>query len=215
MAYHYARFGAEIVLTARREAVLQKVRTCLYERRHKRFGFHQNNHKLVVQEDQFSFRTVEQNQLRYVWNSFHFCRKMEHASDTFWAWFAGSGPCSSRNWSPGWATLCGHTPVPVAICPVFLTRRQWNCVLGRCRLERSWTIQQNAHALPERFTAWTFTQGNDRKLCQGKFRLHMRKTFLTERFQWSVTGTGSPGRSGHGPKAVRVQGASNVLSDMV
>ncbi|KFO04021.1 Hydroxysteroid 11-beta-dehydrogenase 1-like [Balearica regulorum gibbericeps] len=27
MAYHYARFGAEIVLTARREAVLQKVRT--------------------------------------------------------------------------------------------------------------------------------------------------------------------------------------------
>ncbi|KFV01868.1 Hydroxysteroid 11-beta-dehydrogenase 1-like [Pterocles gutturalis] len=29
MAYHYARFGAEIVLTARREAVLQKVRTSL------------------------------------------------------------------------------------------------------------------------------------------------------------------------------------------
>lgn len=27
MAYHYARFGAEMVLTARREAVLQKVRT--------------------------------------------------------------------------------------------------------------------------------------------------------------------------------------------
>lgn len=26
MAYHYSRFGAEIVLTARREAVLQKVR---------------------------------------------------------------------------------------------------------------------------------------------------------------------------------------------
>ncbi|KFR01494.1 Hydroxysteroid 11-beta-dehydrogenase 1-like [Nipponia nippon] len=38
MAYHYARFGAEIVLTARREAVLQKVRTSLYEGRHKRFG---------------------------------------------------------------------------------------------------------------------------------------------------------------------------------
>ncbi|KFP25709.1 Hydroxysteroid 11-beta-dehydrogenase 1-like [Colius striatus] len=34
MAYHYARFGAEIVLTARREAVLQKVRTSLYEGRH-------------------------------------------------------------------------------------------------------------------------------------------------------------------------------------
>ncbi|KFQ77037.1 Hydroxysteroid 11-beta-dehydrogenase 1-like [Phoenicopterus ruber ruber] len=38
MAYHYARFGAEFVLTARREAVLQKVRTSLYEGRHKRFG---------------------------------------------------------------------------------------------------------------------------------------------------------------------------------
>ncbi|KFW72595.1 Hydroxysteroid 11-beta-dehydrogenase 1-like [Pygoscelis adeliae] len=38
MAYHYARFGAEIVLTARREAVLQKVRTSSYEGRHKRFG---------------------------------------------------------------------------------------------------------------------------------------------------------------------------------
>ncbi|KFQ00418.1 Hydroxysteroid 11-beta-dehydrogenase 1-like [Leptosomus discolor] len=33
MAYHYAKFGAEIVLTARREAVLQKVRTTLCEGR--------------------------------------------------------------------------------------------------------------------------------------------------------------------------------------
>ncbi|KFP37417.1 Hydroxysteroid 11-beta-dehydrogenase 1-like [Chlamydotis macqueenii] len=33
MAYHYARFGAEMVLTARRGAVLQKVRTSSCERR--------------------------------------------------------------------------------------------------------------------------------------------------------------------------------------
>ncbi|KFQ53191.1 Hydroxysteroid 11-beta-dehydrogenase 1-like, partial [Pelecanus crispus] len=66
MAYHYARFGAEIVLTARREAVLQKVRTSLYEGRHKRFGLlPKNQQQISCQHDKFSFRTaVEQNQLR-------------------------------------------------------------------------------------------------------------------------------------------------------
>lgn len=38
MAYHYARFGAEILLTARREAVLQKVRTSMFEGKHEGFG---------------------------------------------------------------------------------------------------------------------------------------------------------------------------------
>lgn len=46
IAYHYARFGAEIVLTARREAVLQKVRTSfLYGGRHERFRLLPNQQK--------------------------------------------------------------------------------------------------------------------------------------------------------------------------
>ncbi|KFQ72186.1 Hydroxysteroid 11-beta-dehydrogenase 1-like [Phaethon lepturus] len=65
MAYHYARFGAEIVLTARREAVLQKVRTSLYEGRHRRFGLlPKQQQQISCQHDKFSFGTVEQNQLR-------------------------------------------------------------------------------------------------------------------------------------------------------
>ncbi|KFV93129.1 Hydroxysteroid 11-beta-dehydrogenase 1-like [Fulmarus glacialis] len=61
MAYHYARFGAEIVLTARREAVLQKVRISLYEGRYKRFGLlpkQQQQQQISCQHDKFSFRTV-------------------------------------------------------------------------------------------------------------------------------------------------------------
>ena len=35
-------------------------------------------------------------------------------------------------------------------------------------------------------------QGNGMKLCQGKFRLDMRRRFFTR--GWSVPGTGSPGK---------------------
>lgn len=58
MAYHYARFGAEILLTARREAVLQKVRTSLFEGKHESFGLlhtHACTHKQMLA---FSYATV-------------------------------------------------------------------------------------------------------------------------------------------------------------
>ena len=46
------------------------------------------------------------------------------------------------------------------------------------------------------------TRGNGRKMCQGRFRLDMRKRFFTQRVL--DTGTGSPGRC-HGPKPDSVQ----------